>query len=125
MDKAARYHYGTGRRKCAVARVRLYPGSGAITVNGKTSPDYFGGRPLHQQNIELPLHLTNTRERFDIIVTVVGGGVAGQAGAVRHGITRALVRSDEELRPVLKRAGLLTRDARVNDLKKVALKRAL
>jgi small subunit ribosomal protein S9 len=124
VDKAARYHYGTGRRKCAVARVRLYPGSGAITVNGKSAPDYFGGRPLHQQNIQLPLKLTNTMERFDIVVTVVGGGVAGQAGAVRHGITRALVRSDEELRPVLKRAGLLTRDARVKERKKVGLKRA-
>lgn len=124
VDKAARYHYGTGRRKCAVARVRLYPGSGAITVNGKTAPDYFGGRPLHQQNIQLPLRLTNMMDRFDIVVTVVGGGVAGQAGAVRHGITRALVRSDEDLRPVLKRAGLLTRDARVKERKKVGLKRA-
>lgn len=124
MDKAARYHYGTGRRKCAVARVRLYPGSGAITVNGRTAPDYFGGRPLHQQNIELPLQLTNTRERFDIVVTVVGGGVAGQAGAVRHGISRALIRADEDLRPTLKRAGLLTRDARVKERKKVGLKRA-
>jgi len=124
VDKAARYHYGTGRRKCAVARVRLYPGSGAITVNGRTAPDYFGGRPLHQQNIELPLQLTNTRERFDIVVTVVGGGVAGQAGAVRHGISRALIRADEDLRPTLKRAGLLTRDARVKERKKVGLKRA-
>jgi small subunit ribosomal protein S9 len=124
MDKAARYHYGTGRRKCAVARVRMYPGSGTITVNGKTAPDYFGGRPLHQQNIELPLRLTGTADRYDIIVKVVGGGVSGQAGAVRHGIARALVRSDEELRPVLKRAHLLTRDARVKERKKVGLKRA-
>lgn len=123
VDKA-RYHYGTGRRKAAVARVRLYPGSGTITVNGKTAPDYFGGRGLHQQNIELPLRLTNTRDRYDIVVSVVGGGVSGQAGAVRHGIARALVRSDEELRPVLKRASLLTRDARVKERKKVGLKRA-
>jgi len=124
VDKSVRYHYGTGRRKCAVARVRLYPGSGTITVNGKSAPDYFGGRPLHQQNIELPLRLTNTYDRFDIIVKVVGGGVAGQAGAVRHGIARALARSDEELRPTLKRAHLLTRDARVKERKKVGLKRA-
>jgi small subunit ribosomal protein S9 len=124
MDKSVRYHYGTGRRKCAVARVRLYPGTGTITVNGKSAPEYFGGRPLHQQNIELPLRLTNTMERFDIIVKVVGGGVAGQAGAVRHGISRALIRADEELRPVLKRAHLLTRDARVKERKKVGLKRA-
>ena len=86
--------------------------------------EYFGGRPLHQQNIELPLRLTNSLERFDIIVKVVGGGVAGQAGAVRHGIARALVRSDDELRPALKRARLLTRDARVKERKKVGLKRA-
>lgn len=124
MDKAARYHYGTGRRKSAVARVRLYPGTGNITVNGKTAPEYFGGRPLHQQNIQLPLRLTGTADRYDIIVKVVGGGVSGQAGAVRHGIARALARSDEELRPVLKRARLLTRDARVKERKKVGLKRA-
>ena len=124
MDKAARYHYGTGRRKTAVARVRLYPGTGIITVNGKTSPEYFGGRSLHQQNILMPLQLTNTVDRYDVIVKVVGGGVSGQAGAVRHGIARALVRSDEELKPVLKRAHLLTRDARVKERKKVGLKRA-
>jgi small subunit ribosomal protein S9 len=119
-----RYHYGTGRRKCAVARVRLYPGSGTITVNGKTAPEYFGGRLLHHQNIQLPLRLTNSLERFDVVVKVVGGGVSGQAGAVRHGIARALVRSDEDLRPVLKAARLLTRDARVKERKKVGLKRA-
>jgi small subunit ribosomal protein S9 len=119
-----RYHYGTGRRKSAVARVRLYPGSGTITVNGKTMPEYFGGRQLHHLNVQLPLRLTNTLERYDVIVKVVGGGVSGQAGAVRHGIARALVRSDEDLRPVLKSARLLTRDARVKERKKVGLKRA-
>jgi small subunit ribosomal protein S9 len=124
MDKSVRYHYGTGRRKTAVARARLYPGTGTITVNGKSAPDYFGGRPLHQQNIQLPLRLTGTIDRYDIIIKVVGGGVSGQAGAVRHAIARALVRSDEELRPVLKRAHLLTRDARVKERKKVGLKRA-
>jgi small subunit ribosomal protein S9 len=119
-----RYHYGTGRRKTAVARVRLYPGSGNITVNGKSVRDYFGGRVIHQIGIEQPLRLTATIERYDAIVKVVGGGVSGQAGAVRHGIARALARSDEELRPVLKRAQLLTRDARVKERKKVGLKRA-
>lgn len=120
----ARYHYGTGRRKCAVARVRMYPGTGTITVNGKTAPEYFGGRLLHQLNIQLPLRLTNSLERFDVVIKVVGGGVSGQAGAVRHGIARALVRSDADLRPVLKAARLLTRDARVKERKKVGLKRA-
>ncbi len=119
-----RYHYGTGRRKAAVARVRLYPGAGNITVNGKSVRDYFGGRVLHQINIQTPLRLTNTLEQYDVIVRVVGGGVSGQAGAVRHGIARALARSDDELRPVLKRARLLTRDARVKERKKVGLKRA-
>jgi len=123
VDKI-RYHYGTGRRKCAVARVRLYPGSGTITVNGKPATEYFGGRQVHHQNLQLPLRLTNSLDRFDVIVKVVGGGVAGQAGAVRHGIARALVRSDDELRPVLKTARLLTRDARVKERKKVGLKRA-
>jgi small subunit ribosomal protein S9 len=124
MEKQQRYHYGTGRRKSAVARVRLYPGTGNITVNGKTVREYFGGRTLHEINIQLPLRLTATLERYDAFVKVVGGGVSGQAGAVRHGIARALARSDEELRPVLKRARLLTRDARVKERKKVGLKRA-
>lgn len=124
MDKTARYHYGTGRRKSAVARVRLYPGSGTITVNGKPMPEYFGGRQLHHQNVALPLRLTNTLDRYDVVIKVVGGGVSGQAGAVRHGIARALARSDSELRPVLKSAHLLTRDARVKERKKVGLKRA-
>jgi small subunit ribosomal protein S9 len=119
-----RYHYGTGRRKSAVARVRLYPGTGTITVNGKSATEYFGGRRTHHQNVELPLRLTNSLDRFDIIIKVMGGGVSGQAGAVRHGIARALVRSDAELRPVLKSAQLLTRDARVKERKKVGLKRA-
>ena len=106
MTEKARYHYGTGRRKEAVARVRMYPGKGAITVNGKTVPEYFGGRSNLHSTLESPLRLTNTTGRYDIIVKVVGGGVAGQAGAVRHGIARALARSDDELRPILKRAKL-------------------
>ncbi len=124
MTDKARYHYGTGRRKTAVARVRMYPGKGTITVNGKSVRDYFGGRQFHQVDLETPLRLTNTAGAFDIIVKVVGGGVSGQVGAVRHGIARALVRSDAELRPVLKRAKLLTRDSRAKERKKVGLKRA-
>jgi small subunit ribosomal protein S9 len=118
------YHYGTGRRKAAVARVRLYPGSGEITVNGKPAPDYFGGRQVHQTTLSEPLRLTGTLDRFNISVRVAGGGVSGQAGAIRHGIARALTRFDEELRTTLKRAKLLTRDARVKERKKVGLKRA-
>ena len=118
------YHYGTGRRKSAVARVRLNPGGGGIIVNGKPAREYFGGRDLHQVNIQLPLRLTGTLDRFTVTVRVVGGGVSGQAGAVRHGIARALTRFDEELRPTLKGARLLTRDPRVKERKKVGLKRA-
>lgn len=120
----AAYIWAVGRRKSAVARVRLYPGSGQITVNGRPAPDYFGGRAVHQASLTEPLMLTGTRERFDVTVRVAGGGISGQAGAIRHGIARALTRFDEELRPVLKRARLLTRDARVKERKKVGLKRA-
>jgi small subunit ribosomal protein S9 len=120
----APYIWAVGRRKAAVARVRLYPGSGRITVNGRPSTDYFGGRAIYQATLFEPFHLTGTRDRFDVTVRVVGGGVSGQVGAIRHGIARALVRSDEELRPTLKRAQLLTRDARVKERKKVGLKRA-
>jgi small subunit ribosomal protein S9 len=123
-DSASDYHYGTGRRKNAVARVRLVPGDGQVTVNGKTAREYFGGRDLLQTTIMQPLRLTGTVERFNVTVRVVGGGVSGQAGAIRHGIARALTRFDEELRPTLKRAKLLTRDARVKERKKVGLKRA-
>ncbi len=118
------YHYGTGRRKNAVARVRLYPGDGSIVVNGKSAQQYFGGRHLHQVTLTQPLRLTGMLDRFNVSVRVAGGGVSGQAGAIRHGIARALTRFDEELRPALKRAKLLTRDARVKERKKVGLKRA-
>ena len=118
------YFYGTGRRKTAVARVRLYPGSGEIIVNGRSAKEFFGGRDVYQVTIGQPLRLTNTGDRFNISVKVVGGGVTGQAGAIRHGIARALTRFDAELRPVLKRAKLLTRDPRVKERKKVGLKRA-
>ncbi len=123
MEKP-RYHFAVGRRKEAVARVRLYPGSGAIIVNGKPASEYFGGRLIHQVVLRQPLQLTNTLERFDVHVRVVGGGTTGQAEAARHGIARALTKFDEELRPVVKRAGLLTRDPRVKERKKVGLKRA-
>ena len=119
------YHWATGRRKCAIARVRLLPGgSGQITVNGKPVADYFGGRNIHQATLTEALRLTGTTDRFDVTVRVVGGGVSGQAGAIRHGIARALIKFDEELRPTLKTAKLLTRDARVKERKKVGLKRA-
>jgi small subunit ribosomal protein S9 len=120
----ARYHFAVGRRKSAVARVRLYPGNGAIIVNGKPSRDYFGGRMIHQVVLNQPLVLTGTTDRFDVHVRVVGGGTTGQAEAARHGISRALCKFDQELRPIVKRAGLLTRDPRVKERKKVGLKRA-
>jgi small subunit ribosomal protein S9 len=120
----AGYIWSVGRRKSAVARVRLYPGTGRITVNGRPSTDYFGGRAIYQASLLEPMQLTGTQERFDVTVRVVGGGVSGQAGAIRHGIARALLKYDDELRPTLKRARMLTRDARVKERKKVGLKRA-
>ncbi|HWV24862.1 MAG TPA: 30S ribosomal protein S9 [Thermomicrobiales bacterium] len=121
---SGQYYYGVGRRKTSVARVRLYPGSGQIIVNGKPGREYFGGRTVHQQAILAPMQMTGTTQKFDVVVTVVGGGVSGQAGAVRHGISRALLRFDDEFRPVLKSAKMLTRDAREKERKKVGLKRA-
>ena len=118
------FYYGVGRRKTAVARVRLYPGEGTVTVNGKPAREYFGGRDIYQATILEPLSVTSTTERFNVVATVVGGGVSGQAGAVRHGISRALTRFDGELRPTLKQAKLLTRDAREKERKKIGLKRA-
>lgn len=118
------YYYGVGRRKEAVARVRLYPGSGQVTINGKSASDYFGGRAIHQSELATPMRITGTTEKFDVVATVVGGGTSGQAGAVRHGISRALLRFDNEFRPTLKSAKLLTRDPRVKERKKVGLKRA-
>ncbi len=119
-----RYYYGTGKRKSAIARVRLFPGNGQMTVNGKTAEDFFGGRDVYQLVTRMPFRLTNTEGRFNMVVKVVGGGTTGQAEAVRHGVSRALIEADPEFRPVLKRAGLLTRDARVKERKKVGLKRA-
>ena len=119
-----RYYYGTGKRKTSVARVRLYPGNGQITVNGKSANEYFGGRDLYQLVMRLPFRVTGTEGRFNALIKVVGGGTTGQAEAIRHGITRALLEADAANRPVLKRAGFITRDARIKERKKVGLKRA-
>ncbi|MBR3630538.1 MAG: 30S ribosomal protein S9 [Oscillospiraceae bacterium] len=117
------FNYGTGRRKHSVARVRLVPGNGNITINGRGIDDYFGLETL-KLIVRQPLALTNTLEKFDVICTVEGGGVTGQAGAIRHGISRALIQSDAELRPALKAAGFLTRDPRMKERKKYGLKAA-
>jgi len=119
-----RYYQGTGRRKEAVARVKLFPGKGDITVNGKSPEAYFGARIALQHHLRIPMELTDTLAQFDIQVKVCGGGVAGQAGAARHGIARALMDANPDYRPVLKKAGLITRDARVKERKKPGLKRA-
>lgn len=123
MD-AKRYFQGTGRRKTAVARVRIFPGNGEIVVNGKKPEDYFGPRDLLQREIRTPLQVTNNLDSFNVLVKVRGGGVHSQAGAVRHGVARALLDLDPDLRPSLKKAGLLTRDPRVKERKKPGLKRA-
>lgn len=118
------YFYGTGRRKSSVARVRVYPnGTGAITINGRDIDDYFGLETL-KLIVRQPMELTETVGAFDIVCTVTGGGVTGQAGAIRHGLSRALLQYNEELRPTLKKAGLLTRDPRMKERKKYGLKKA-
>ena len=118
------YFYGTGRRKSSVARVRVYPnGTGAITINGRDIDDYFGLDTL-KLIVRQPMELTETVGAFDIVCTVTGGGVTGQAGAIRHGLSRALLQYNEETRPVLKKAGFLTRDPRMKERKKYGLKKA-
>lgn len=119
-----RYLYGTGKRKSAVARVRLLPGDGQIIVNGRTAKEYFGGRDVYQLVMQMPFQLTGTEGRYSASIKVAGGGHTGQAEAIRHGVSRALLLADEGYRPVLKSAGLLTRDARIKERKKVGLKRA-
>ncbi|HHW70644.1 MAG TPA: 30S ribosomal protein S9 [Clostridiales bacterium] len=116
-------YWGTGRRKKSVARVRLVPGNGNITVNNRDIEEYFGFETL-KVLVRQPLELTNTLDKFDVIANVRGGGFTGQAGAVRHGIARALVEADSELRPALKNAGFLTRDPRMKERKKYGLKGA-
>ena len=124
MYEKAPYFYGTGRRKSSVARVRLYPGTGKITVNDRDIDEYFGLETL-KLIVRQPLVLTKTDEKFDVVCRVTGGGVTGQAGAVRHGVARALLQHDSEnLRPILKKAGFLTRDPRMKERKKYGLKAA-
>ncbi len=120
---AATQYYGTGRRKTSTARVFLKSGSGNITVN-KRPLDGFFGRQVARMIVRQPLELVEMSEKFDIDVTVRGGGSFGQAGAIRHGITRALIEYDEELRPTLRKAGFVTRDARAVERKKVGLRKA-
>ena len=117
------YFYGTGRRKSSVARVRIYNGTGKITINERDIDDYFGLETL-KLIVRQPLNLTGTLDKFDIVCRVAGGGVTGQAGAIRHGIARGLLQYDAELRSALKKAGLLTRDPRMKERKKYGLKGA-
>ena len=123
MYETKPYFYGTGRRKNSVARVRVYNGTGKITINGRDIDDYFGLETL-KLLVRQPLELTGTIGRFDIVCTVAGGGVTGQAGAIRHGISRALLQHGEDMRPILKKAGFLTRDPRMKERKKYGLKAA-
>lgn len=123
MSDEVRYYEAVGRRKRAVARVRLYPGEGEMVINGKPLEEYFG-RPQDWRNVMAPLVLTESQNRFNLSVLVKGGGITGQAHAIRHGISRALLRADPEAKMTLRRAGLLTRDPREKERKKPGLKRA-
>ncbi len=116
-------YQAVGRRKKAVARVRLVPGDGKIIINGRDIDNYFGLETL-KMTVRQPLVLTNLEGRYDVLVNVYGGGLSGQAGALRHGISRALVKADPELRPQIKKAGFLTRDPRMKERKKYGLKAA-
>ena len=123
-ESKKKYFYGTGRRKSSVARVRVYEnGTGSITINGRDINDYFGLETL-KLVVNQPLVSTNMVGKVDIVVTVAGGGVSGQAGAIRHGISRALVAQNAEFRPTLKAAGFMTRDPRMKERKKYGLKAA-
>ena len=117
------YFYGTGRRKSSVARVRIVPGTGAITINGRSIDEYFGLETL-KLIVNQPFAVTETVGKFDIIANVRGGGFSGQAGAIRHGLSRALLQADESYRAALKKAGFLTRDSRMKERKKYGLKAA-
>ena len=116
-------YYGTGRRKKSVARVRLVPGEGKVLINDRNIEEYFGLETL-KVIVKQPLVLTDTLGKYDVLCKCVGGGLTGQAGAIRHGISRALLKVDEELRPILKKAGFLTRDPRMKERKKYGLKKA-
>lgn len=123
MTTALAQYWGTGRRKNAIARARLVPGTGVITVNGRALDDYFGLKTL-QMLVESPLNVAGVAGKFDVIINVIGGGISGQAGAIRHGISRALLKVDGALRPSLKQAGFLTRDPRMKERRKYGLKKA-
>ncbi|MEG0892169.1 MAG: 30S ribosomal protein S9 [Oscillospiraceae bacterium] len=123
MYETRPFFYGTGRRKSSVARVRLYNGTGSVTINKRDIDDYFGLETL-KLIVRQPLVLTESIGKFDLVVNVNGGGVSGQAGAIRHGVARALLQFDENLRPALKKAGFLTRDPRMKERKKYGLKAA-
>lgn len=116
-------YYGTGRRKSSIARVYLIPGTGKVTINKRDMDEYFGLETL-KLIVRQPLLLTETQDKFDVMVNVRGGGFTGQAGAIRHGISRALLQADADYRPVLKKAGFLTRDPRMKERKKYGLKAA-
>jgi small subunit ribosomal protein S9 len=123
VPEGEQYYYGTGRRKCAVARVRLYPGSGSVIINGKPLQEVFTWELLRLK-VRRPLITTETEERFDVYAKLAGGGISAWADAIAHGISRALIVFDENLKPPLRKAGLLTRDARVKERMKPGLKRA-
>ncbi|MCI6613548.1 MAG: 30S ribosomal protein S9 [Oscillospiraceae bacterium] len=123
MYETKPYFYGTGRRKSSVARVRVYNGTGKITINDRDIDEYFGLETL-KLIVRSPLAVAGVEDKFDIVVRVVGGGISGQAGAIRHGLSRALLQYDENLRPALKKAGFLTRDPRMKERKKYGLKAA-
>ena len=117
-------YLGTGRRKTSVARVRLIPGESGVVINGKDMREYFGGREILAKIVEQPLELTDTLNKYGVKVNVIGGGNTGQAGAIRHGVSRALLVADAELRGALKEAGFLTRDSRMVERKKYGKKKA-
>lgn len=123
MEKSTTYFYGTGRRKTSVAQVRLFPGDGNIIVDGMAYEERFP-RTEHRQTIMRPLVVTDGVGKYNVVIKVAGGGISGQSGAISHGIARALVRADESLKPILRHNGLLTRDSRAKERKKVGLKRA-
>ena len=122
-QSAKPYFYGTGRRKKSTARVRILPGTGVITINGRDIEDYFGLETM-KLIVNQPFGVTGTEGKFDIIANVRGGGFSGQAGAIRHGVAKALLQADETFRPALKKAGFLTRDPRMKERKKYGLKAA-
>ncbi len=123
VKKDSNTNYGTGRRKCSIARVRIMPGKGKITINGLDIDEYTSTDVL-KVIIRQPLVATNTEGKYDVVVKVTGGGLSGQAGAIRHGLARALVKANEENKPALKTAGFLTRDPRMKERKKPGLKKA-